>query len=142
MLGLPRQIATLALVVTLGTALGCGERDRYSDASVELDKLASSGEAGAGWQSAPLPTTATCDPEVDGGMLTSWTKLGGRRKLELEHGLGRAPVLVLSYIAYKESGCGGTLASGDVVSILGVDDRRLILQNATKEQFFLRVFLQ
>lgn len=71
-----------------------------------------------------------------------WLSVDSRTRLEVPHELGRRPSVVLVYIAFEEHGCDGTLASGDVALIRGVNNERVILQNATAESYHVRLYLE
>lgn len=139
-----RVPSTLPLTLCLCLlALTACETAGFSDESFGGDDLPAAGPVALdeGWQSAPMPTPDHCgvDSEGEGD---DWLEFGGRQKLEIAHGLGRTPSLVLIYVSFERRGCGGTLASGDIARIDGVDDELIRLQNGTEEDFHVRLYLQ
>ena len=96
-----------------------------------------------------------------------WLSFPGGMHYALEHGLGSAPLWVQPYLSFNEQGLGQGLsvddplgdggsspgsdtdtsapaglvspAAGDVVSILGVDERFIVLANKTCASYYLRV---
>jgi len=137
--------STIALLGGLLSASGC-ERDPVTDGSVSEDDLPAAGLVpSGGWESAPFPTPRQCSDNDAGAMLAeemTWPRLAGRKTLEIPHGLERIPSVVLVYVAFDERGCGGALAAGDIARIKGVGRNRVIIENATTEHFFLRLYLQ
>lgn len=87
------------------------------------------------WQSSDFPPlTAAGD---------GWIPFPGRVHLKVHHPLPSKPMTVLVYIAFAPSGVGGTLASGNVARIEAVgDDGTVTIQNATDEDFYVRLTLE
>lgn len=118
-------------------AVGCG-RAEADDIFVALDSLACDDESDGRWESAPFPgEECRC-----GAGMCDWLTFGGRDTLEIAHPLGRAPKVVLPYIAFDADGSRGTLASGDVALILAVSDTSVTLRNGTDERFYVRLVLE
>jgi hypothetical protein len=86
------------------------------------------------WQSSDFPPLAAGD---------GWISFPGRVHLKVHHPLPAKPTQLLVYIAFDRSGVGGTLASGNVARIEAVgDDGTVTLQNATDEDFYVRLALE
>jgi hypothetical protein len=97
----------------------------------------------AGWESVPFPAPEQCEDGASSA--PKWVELEGRqdqKSLTIEHGLGRAPSIVLPYISFSPVGCGSTLAGGDVLIVDFVDSSTIQVRNNTQESFYLRVVLQ
>jgi len=94
--------------------------------------------------SADLPTSAGVD---DRGHWQSsawdqdWIEYPGNTTLNMEHGLGRTPRAVLVYVSFSPDGFGAGLAAGDAARVVAADDQHVAIQNATRENFFVRVAL-
>lgn len=127
--------------VAVTPLFGCSGNPK-SERAVKTDELPESGptQDGVGWQSAPFPNADDCaDPKA------RWLRLGGNTESEglvIEHALGRAPELILPYIAFGSDGCGSTLGSGDTVVIDYADDKVVRVHNNTGEYFYIRLVLQ
>jgi len=91
------------------------------------------------WESAKFPEDRDCASPTD---CCSWIELGGRTTLRLEHGLGRRPRSFAAFIAFAETGVGGTPASGDALRLLSADDTHLVVENHTDQRFFVRIDLR
>lgn len=114
---------------------------------VESTELPAAGETpdGLGWQSVPFPASKDCEDDAAAEASARWIHLRGKQdqiSLTIEHRLGRAPGVVLPYISFHPSGCGSTIASGDVLLIDHVDVDTLQVRNNTQEDFYLRLVLQ
>ncbi len=114
--------------------------------AVTLAELPCSGVdlATGAWFSAPFPVSPDEDGMGDGGTsgMCGWLPFGRREQLTVEHDLGRVPSIVLIYLAFRESGVGGTLASGDLARIMAVDVGEIVLENRTDEGFYLRLVVE
>ena len=71
-----------------------------------------------------------------------WHDYPGRVTLSIEHGLPRAPRVVLVYISFEPDGSGATLASGDLAQVDGVDATTVVVHNRTDADLFCRVVLE
>lgn len=126
----------LALLAALALAAsGCGKA--VAESFVEITAAqwpASQRLAGAQWQSSDFPPLAAGD---------GWISFPARAHLRVHHPLPSKPLSLLTYIAFDRSGVGSTLASGNVTRIEAVgDDGTVTLQNATDEDFYVRLVLQ
>ena len=65
-----------------------------------------------------------------------------RTVVEIQHDLGRTPSDVVIYVAFSRTGASGTIASGDAGRIVGADDTRVVVENTTEQDFFVRVVLR
>jgi hypothetical protein len=72
----------------------------------------------------------------------AWHDYPGRATLSIEHGLPRAPRVVLVYISFESDGSGATLASGDLAQIDAVDATSVVVHNRTDADLFCRVVLE
>ncbi len=132
-----RAWLTLALVgaLSLGTS-GCGKALAESFVEITMAEWpASQRVVGDRWQSSDFPPLTVAG---DG-----WIPFPGRVHLKVHHPLPDKPTSVLVYIAFAPSGVGGTLASGNVARIEAVgDDGTVTIQNATDEDFYVRLTLE
>ncbi len=142
-----KTLRRLALPALAALALsGCGLEEMHQRA-VALDEMPCAGidPVTGAWFSHPFPVA-----EVDGGGMgdagtagsCGWMRFGGREQLIVAHGLGRTPSVVLIYLAFMDSGIGGTLASGDLARIMAVSADDVVLENRTDESFYLRLVLE
>lgn len=126
--------AVLLAALSLG-ASGCGKA--LAETFVEVtaaDLPVSQRLTGDRWQSSDFPPLAAGD---------RWISFPGRVHLKVHHPLPAKPTALLVYIAFDASGVGGTLASGNVARIEAVgDDGTVTIQNATDEDFFVRLALE
>ena len=88
------------------------------------------------WSSAPLQDSR-------------WIPFGPGAEVQIEHGLGRVPTLVLSYISYtgddrKDSEPRVFMpAAGDLANMVEVNESIVTLKNRSRgKNFFVRVVLQ
>lgn len=72
----------------------------------------------------------------------AWHDYPGGVTLSIEHGLGRAPRVVLVYLSFESNGSGATLASGDLAQIDSVDATNVVVHNRTDADLYCRVVLQ
>jgi len=126
----------IALLATLAIgAGGCGKAVAESFDEITADEWpASQRMVAERWQSSDFPPLAPGD---------GWISFPGRGRLRVHHPLPTKPISVLVYIAFDRSGLGSTLASGNVTRIEAVDaDGTITIQNATDEDFFVRLALE
>jgi hypothetical protein len=124
---------SLLLALTLALSSGCdASDDPTSIVLTEGDLPPSAGtDAASGiWQSVGF----------DSG--DAWHDYPGGVTLSIEHGLGRAPRVVLVYISFESSGSGATLASGDLAQIDAVDATTVVVHNRTDADLFCRLVLE
>lgn len=89
------------------------------------------------WASAPFPgADGELDPDCE------WLRFPGLSLLEIEHGLGRAPSQISLYISFEPNGVSSTISSGDSGRIVGADERYVVVENFTEQEFFLRIELR
>ena len=122
----------LLMAATVGTA-GCTvEVDNaavYTATSPELSGASLSTEGV--WESTPWS-----DPNQP------WLRYPGRGTIQLEHGMGRVPRLVMVYLAFDSVGTEPGLASGDLARLVDADENTVTIRNDTSASFFVRVVLQ
>ena len=131
-----RAHVRIALLATLAIgAGGCGKAVAESFDEITADEWPDSQRMVAErWQSSDFPPLAPGD---------GWISFPGRAHLKVHHPLPTKPISVLVYIAFDRSGLGSTLASGNVTRIEAVDaDGTITIQNATDEDFFVRLALE
>lgn len=140
-----RAHARLAQIARLSIALmsvapfialsGCGTAVAESFDEITADEWPASQRMNADrWQSSDFPPLAAGD---------GWISFPARVHLKVHHPLPTKPTHVLVYIAFDRSGLGSTLASGNVTRIEAVDaDGTVTIQNATDEDFFVRLALE
>jgi hypothetical protein len=130
-----RAFGAVALCVTMLGTSACGTAVAESFDEVTTDELPASARlVGDRWQSSDFPPLAAGD---------AWMPFPGRVHLKVHHPLPAKPTQLLVYIAFDRSGVGGTLASGNVARIEAVgDDGTVTLQNATDEDFYVRLALE
>ena len=124
----------LALLLFLSACESKGaDRAIAYDAS---DLPCASGDA-THWESAPLP-------DLSGGVSEEcvWVRFPGRTVVEIAHALGFTPVDVAVYTSFSDRGESSTVASGDSGRIVGADDSRVLVENTTEQDFYLRVTLR
>ena len=92
-----------------------------------VDRDATTGEVRS-WASAPL------DAADD-----RWLAYPGRVRLQIEHGLGRAPNGVQVYLSFTEDGRLPALAAGDLARIEVANEEHVIVWNDTNGNYFARV---
>ena len=129
-----RRLRTMLLLLPLALA-GCGTAVAESFVEITADQLPASQRVdGDRWQSSDFPPLAAAD---------GWISFPARAHLKVHHPLPRKPMSVLVYIAFDRSGVGSTLASGNAARIEAVaDDQTITIQNATDEDFFVRLALE
>jgi len=129
--GLPSRLA-LGLCAALAAAgLGCDSAvadERIEVTAAELPASAGLDAEGV-WQSVGW----TGDP---------WQRYPGRVTLVLHHDLGRIPAVMLTYLAFDESGRGAGLAAGDMARVVEVTASTVTVRNDTEADFFCRVVLE
>ena len=126
----------LALIALLSIgASGCGTAVAESFDEITADEWPASQRVDSGrWQSSDFPPLAAGD---------GWISFPGRAHLKVHHPLPTKPISVLVYIAFDRSGLGSTLASGNATRIEAVGaDGTVTIQNATDEDFFVRLALE
>jgi hypothetical protein len=125
-----RHLPALSLALALSS--GCDpSSDPTSIVLTASDLPPSAGSAmGGTWQSVGF---ASGD---------AWHDYPGGVTLSMEHGLGRAPQVVLVYISFESNGSGATLASGDLAQIDAVDATNVVVHNRTDADLFCRVVLE
>jgi hypothetical protein len=126
----------LSIPILLSLA-ACQSKGATRAESYSLGDLpCASGDATA-WESTPLPDlTGEAVPGCE------WLPFPGRTLVEIEHDLGRAPLDVSIYISFKGEGESSTKASGDPGRIVGADETRVLVENTTEQDFFLRVVVR
>ena len=131
----PRVFGVIAFGTTILGASACGTAVAESFDEVTADELPASQRLTEGrWQSSDFPPLAAGD---------AWIAFPGRVHLKVHHPLPAKPTQLLVYIAFDRSGVGSTLASGNVARIEAVgDDGTVTVQNATDEDFYVRLALE
>ena len=125
--------AHLLAIVVFGLALlqvGCG-----TEGSGEVIDIAASN----------LPVTAGTDSTghwQSSAWNADWIRYEGETSLRLEHNLGRVPSAVLVYISFSPDGHAAGLSAGDSARMIAVTETHLTIQNALRENFYVRVVLQ
>ncbi len=137
-----RIAATMGVFMALTFGLGCSSSNPLNpcDRSIEAN-----------------PPVAYRDGSiVDGWYQTSdwhgaWLPFKGGQHYRLEHGLGCAPLVVIPYLSFNDDGLAGddgtsasdaglaSPAAGDAIAVTAVDDKDVIVANATCVDFWLRV---
>lgn len=102
----------------------------YPATAPELSMAGVDPESGS-WQSAPW------DPGTVG-----WIPYPPRAQIQLEHGLGRVPPLVVVYLSFERSGASPALAAGDLARVVDVDASTVTIWNDTNGSYFVRVVLR
>jgi hypothetical protein len=141
-----RTLRRAALPALAALALSSCALDGITAREVMLGDMPCSGidpSTGA-WVSHPLPVSTSEEDMGDAGTsgVCGWLRFQKREQLTIAHDLGRTPSVVLVYLAFRESGVGGTLASGDLARIMAVDVDEVVLENRTDESFFLRLVVE
>lgn len=121
----PLLIASIACCAVIG----CGDAEAQ-DPVVVSTPCAEAAEGA--WQTSPFSPSTGCE----------WFEYRGDTSYRIEHGLGRAPVSLETYVAFAEDGRGSAVASGDIAVIVEVGETSVVLRNRTRETFFARVVLR
>jgi hypothetical protein len=87
-------------------------------------------EAGSAWESAPWGGP---------GSGVHWLPFGAREQLQVQHGLGRVPTGVITYISFVEDGQNPGQAAGDLAQIVEVTADHVTVWNDTNGMYFARV---
>lgn len=117
-------LAAVALVLAIpACSLPTGETVTYTADSPELANASVRDDV---WESSPW----TGAP---------WIAFDPRATVELEHTLGRAPRVVLVYLAFDAEGTDAALAAGELARVVEVTDTTLTIRNDTSAAFFFRV---
>ncbi|NLY93519.1 MAG: hypothetical protein GXY23_05775 [Myxococcales bacterium] len=127
----------LVFVLALVALVGCESKDPTRSIAYDAEDLPCAQGDDAFWESGPLPGL---DGEVAPGC--EWVRFPGRTVVEIQHDLGRTPSDVVIYVAFSRTGASGTIASGDAGRIVGADDTRVVVENTTEQDFFVRVVLR
>jgi len=114
----------LALALT-ACGLPTGDTLIYPADAPELANASISAEGV--WESAPWP-----------GPGVTWLPYPGQATLEIEHGLGRVPRVVVVYISFAEDGAESAMAAGDLSRLIFVDEMTIGVRNDTNAQLFAR----
>jgi len=134
----------LAMLIALGATFaiaGCKATDASRPPQVTLMDLPCSNADDAGvWESAPWRpgTDDTCLAITE---TPAWVQYSKKTILEVEHGLGRAPRVILVYVALDETGEGGSLAAGDQARLHEIGDVTFQVENATEQDYWARFVL-
>jgi hypothetical protein len=129
---------SFALSIPLLLSLAaCQTKGATRAASYSLGDLPCASGDAVGWESTPLPDLTG---EVVSGC--EWLPFPGRTLVELEHELGRVPLDVSIYISFTGDGESSTKASGDSGRIVGADETRVLVENTTEQDFFVRVVIR
>lgn len=115
-----------ALICTAGcSAAGAQEHIRLT--AEELPASAGLDATGEVWQSV--------------AWRGDWHRYPGEAIVEVEHGLGRAPMGVLVYLSFQEDGESAGLATGDLARILEVTPTHVQIRNDTEADLYARIVL-
>ncbi len=126
-----RSLAILALVASAALATSCGKPGQGALVPYSLDgglpsaMLDPSPDA---WESAPWTGTDV-----------RWLPYGPHVQLQVQHGLGRTPTGVLTYISFVESGQNPSQAAGDLARLVEVTDDHVTVWNDTNGSYFARI---
>lgn len=127
------QRAALALLVALGLS-AC----QSFGSSLDVIDADDSRLMGASLSPEGLWESSSWD-----GRATPWLPFPARTVLDIEHGLGRNPRVVLVYLAFDETGDGAALAAGELATLpMPPDGERVQVFNSTNANFFARVVLE
>lgn len=85
----------------------------------------------------PLSMTWETSPWT--GPDVHWLPYGPHVQLQIQHGLGRMPTAVLTYISFVDSGQNPSQAAGDLARLVEVTDDHVTVWNDTNGSFFARV---
>ena len=123
------SVVAAATVACVGIACGQAEAEELIEiTAADLPASAGAGPTGA-WQSVGWDA----DP---------WHPYPGRATLILHHDLGRAPAVVLTYVAFDDTGRGAGLAAGDMARVIEVADTTVTIRNDTEADFHCRLVLE
>lgn len=87
---------------------------------------------GSAWESSPWASP-------DGGPSVHWLSYGPHVQLDVQHGLGRVPTGVITYISFVESGLDPSQAAGDLARLVEITDDHVTVWNDTNGVYFARV---
>lgn len=124
-----RRMLPAALLLVASCTLPTGDTVVYPADAPELANASLSPEGI--WESAPFS-----------GPGVTWLPYPGQVTLEIEHGLGRLPRRVETYISFSDDGREASLASGDLARIVAVDETTVSVRNGTNAQLFARIVLE
>lgn len=129
--------ACFALAAPLALS-ACESKGVNTVYELSLDDLGCAiGDPPEWWASAPFPgPDRTLEPGCE------WIHFPGLSLVELEHGLERTPSQISIYISFEPNGDSSTISSGDSGRIVGADDRYVVVENFTEQEFFLRIELR
>jgi hypothetical protein len=68
-----------------------------------------------------------------------WIRYPGRIQLDVSHGLGRVPNVVLVYLSFAPDGRNPALAAGDLARIVEADETHVVVWNDTNGSYFARI---
>lgn len=124
-------LAALGLLVGAPANIGCRTADAQERITLSLSELPASAGLGSNgtWQSVAWRGD-------------DWHRFPGRAELELAHGLGEEPQLVMVYLSFAPDGDPSALAAGDLAQIISVDSIAVTLLNQTNQDYFLRVVIE
>lgn len=117
------MVAAACLWLAQGCGLPTGETVVYP---ADAPELANAGVRDGVWESGPWEGVP-------------WIPFPGRVTIEFEHSLGRAPTVVLVYLAFDPEGTDAALAAGELARVVEVTDGTLTIRNDTNAGFFVRV---
>ena len=125
-----------AMFILAGCSSGGSSKDENIVVTADDDLLdyAALDDRGS-WSSAPFQNSP-------------WIPFGPGAEVQIEHGLGRVPTLILSYISYTPDDRNDSeprvfsAAAGDVANVLEVNETYITFKNRTRGKFAMRVVLQ
>jgi hypothetical protein len=84
------------------------------------------------WESSPWSAD-------DGGVPVSWLPYGPHVQLDVQHGLGRMPTAVITYISFTQNGFDPSQAAGDLARLVEVTPDHVTVWNDTNGSYFARI---
>jgi hypothetical protein len=127
-----RGLLPLSAALAAVAAFGCSDTGADVEIAVDPADIPCAGQDGTGgWQSTPWS-----DPDCP------WLPYDGRTALQIPHDLGRAPTMVIPYLAFDDLGSDPAIGAGDIARIREVTDTTVTLANVTEANFYLRLALR
>ena len=87
---------------------------------------------GDAWESSPWTSP-------DGGPEVRWLPYAPHVQLQVEHGLGRQPTAVVTYISFVETGLDPSQAAGDLARLVDITPDHVTVWNDTNGSYFARI---